>query len=131
MSTPSTPTSASAKPTSIKIDEVEYVRADSVQPSQALIDGNLPYVIIRSARAGVFAGHLDRRDGQEASLIGARRLWRWAGANTLSDLAIEGPLKPAECKFSRPVALTVMEVIEVIPTTQLAKERIKAVIEWK
>lgn len=38
------------------------------------------YVIARTYSAGVFAGTLASRDGKEAVLTDARRLWYWDGA---------------------------------------------------
>ena len=89
------------------------------------------HVIIRAVNAGVFAGILVRRDGSEVELRDARRIWRWDGAASLSQLAVEGTCRPEKCKF--PVAvprLTVLEVIEVIPTTERARASIEAVPVW-
>jgi hypothetical protein len=73
----------------IKINEIEYVRADSIQPTATQPDG-LPYCIIRTQSAGVFAGYISKREGQETTIRKARRLWYWSGAATLSQLATEG-----------------------------------------
>ena len=89
------------------------------------------YVIVRTVNAGVFAGILVRRDGSEVELRDARRIWRWDGAASLSQLAVEGTSRPEKCKF--PVAvprLTVLEVIEIIPTTERARASIEAVPVW-
>ena len=40
----------------------------------------LPYVMVRTYSAGVFAGELVSRKGQEVILKNARRIWYWAGA---------------------------------------------------
>jgi hypothetical protein len=45
-------------------------------PTESKIE-ELPYVIVRTARAGVFAGFLKTRDGQEVTLKNSRRLWLW------------------------------------------------------
>jgi hypothetical protein len=58
-----------------------------------------PYVIVRTYSAGVFAGTLESRKGKEVVLTGVRRLWYWAGAASLSQLAMTGPSKPESCKF--------------------------------
>ncbi len=91
-----------------------------------------PYVIIRTYSAGCFAGNLESRKGQEAVLLNARRLWKWAGAASLSQLAVDGTSNPAECKF--PAETTrheVMQAIEVIHTTKKAEASIKSVPVWK
>ena len=48
------------------------------------------HVIVRTYSAGVHAGILKSRDGKEAVLTDARRIWYWDGAATLSQLAIDG-----------------------------------------
>ena len=90
------------------------------------------YVIIRSYKSGVFAGTLKRRVGDEVLLQDARRLWYWDGAFTLSALAEQGTSKPQTCKFSciSPQIL-ILETIEVIPCSALARQSIELVPEWK
>jgi len=90
------------------------------------------YVIVRTSSAGVFAGELVSRDGKEVELSDARRLWYWAGAASLSQLAVSGTSKPKECKF--PVAVpsvTLTEAIEILDVTPEAENSIKAVPEWR
>ena len=69
----------------IKVDEVEYVRKDANQKAECL-DG-MPYQIVRTYSAGVFAGYVASRNGQEVILKKARRLWYWVEAASLSQLA--------------------------------------------
>lgn len=59
----------------------------------------MKYVIVRTYSAGVFAGELESRTGQEVVLRNARRIWYWSGAASLSQLAMEGTKDPANCKF--------------------------------
>lgn len=90
------------------------------------------YVIVRTFSAGVFAGYLESRDGKEVVLTDARRIWYWAGAASLSQLAMEGTSKPGECKF--PVAVNrviLTEAIEILDVTPEAKKSIEAVPVWK
>ena len=90
------------------------------------------YVIVRTYSAGVFAGVLTRRDGKEVELTGARRLWYWAGAASLSQLAQSGTVRPKECKFPAPVGLvTLTEAIEILQVTPEAKASIEAVPVWQ
>lgn len=89
------------------------------------------YVIIRTYSAGVFAGDLVSRKGQEVKLKNARRLWYWKGAASLSQLAIDGVSCPNECKF--PAALPEIELlqaIEIIPVSDKARKNIEAVPVW-
>lgn len=88
--------------------------------------------IIRCDRAGVFYAEIESRQGDEANLRNARRLWYWTGAASLSQLAMEGVKQPRDCKFTVTVPnMTVLGVIEVIPCTEDAVRSIEAVTEWK
>lgn len=90
------------------------------------------YVIVRTQSAGVHAGTLKSRDGKEVVLTGARRIWFWNGAATLSQLAVDGTSKPDKCKFPAEVPeILLTEAIEVIPTTEKARDSIAGVKVWK
>ena len=107
----------------ITIDGVDYVRADTQTTGE--------HVMIRSLDAGVFAGRLVTRTGDEVELVDARRIWYWDGAATLSELATKGTSKPGKCKFPAAVpSITVLGVCEVIEMTSLAVESIAAVPVW-
>lgn len=117
------------KTTSVVINGVEYIRADSVN-SQASCDG-LPYVIIRSRDSGCHAGYLKSESGTTVELVNARRIWKWSGATTLSQIAMEGVKKHDECKISQPVSMTVYSICEKIDATRKAEASIREVPEWK
>ena len=118
------------EPKTIKIDNIEYVRKDSISEKAKQLDG-LDYVIVRTYSAGVFAGYLEKREGQEVILRKARRLWYWEGAASISQLAMEGVSKPKECNFPCEVAiLRLKEAIEIIPCTAKAKKSIANVKVW-
>jgi hypothetical protein len=90
------------------------------------------YCMVRSTDAGVFAGTLQERTGDEVVMTNARRIWYWDGAATLSQLAQSGTSKPKECKFPEPVdEILVLGVIEIIPITPIAKTTLDAVPIWK
>jgi len=93
----------------------------------------LPYVIVRTYSAGVFAGRLLRRSGKEATLLESRRLWYWSGAATLHQLAEEGVKNPLECKFVGPLSLPhdITEVIEVLRCTVPSATSICGVVPWR
>lgn len=88
------------------------------------------YVIVRTQSAGCFAGYLEKRKGQEAKLLNARRLWYWKGAASLSQLAIDGVKFPNECKFAVPINVELTSAIEIIEVTPVAKAIILAVPAW-
>ena len=118
-------------PKVIKIDNIEYVAKDSIKQMAKKLDG-LEYCIIRTYSAGVFAGYVKERGGQEATILNARRLWYWDGAATLSQLAMEGVKKPQNCKFAMEVEEVILtNVIEIIKATEEARENINEVSVWK
>jgi hypothetical protein len=91
----------------------------------------LPYVIVRTYSAGAFAGELVSRKGKEVVMRNARRLWYWAGAASLSELAVRGTSKPSACKFPAAVpSITLTEAIEIIDVTQDARNSIAQVPVW-
>jgi hypothetical protein len=73
-----------------------------------------PFVVVRTYSAGVHFGTLEERNGKEVVLSGARRLWRWFGANTLNEVATKG-VDVKQSKVSDAVPLVELtEVIEVV-----------------
>ncbi len=93
---------------------------------------NGKYVIIRAKDAGCFAGELSERNGDTVILHNSRRLWYWAGASSLSQLAVEGTSKPKDCKF--PVAVPnheILGVIEILDVTPAARKSIEEVPVWR
>ena len=92
----------------------------------------LKYVIVRTYSAGVFAGYLVSKKGQEVTLKNARRLWYWKGAASLSQLAIDGVSCPNECKFPEAVSrVELLQAIEILDVTKKAQESIASVPVWK
>ena len=90
------------------------------------------YCMVRTYSAGVFAGTIADREGKEVRLTNARRMWYWAGAASLSQLATEGTSRPNDCKFPCEVPEVILtEVIEIIPISEKAEASIKAVPVWK
>jgi hypothetical protein len=114
----------------ITINNVEYVRKDQ-QHKMAVNTEGLPFVIIRSDRAGVFAGYLKSHQGQEVELLNSIRLWKWSGAS-LSQVSQEGTPNPANCKFGMTEPIKkIMTVIEITPCTEKARVAIESVKQWK
>lgn len=91
----------------------------------------MKYVICRTYSAGVFAGELESRNGQEVVLRNARRLWYWSGAASLSQMAMEGTKNPTECKFPCEVdRVELLQAIEILDVTEKAQKSIKEVPIW-
>lgn len=114
------------KSKSVVVDGVEYVRvADVMEMAKN-------YVLVRTYSAGVHVGELVSRQGKEVLLKNARRIWYWAGAASLSQLAMEGTSEPDKCKLPCEVAEIILtEAIEIIPCTLKAQKSIKGVEVWR
>lgn len=85
-----------------------------------------PFVIVRTYSAGVHTGTLVSQKGKLVTLANSRRIWRWFGANTLSDIATNG-LDTVRSRVSAPVArIDLTEAIEVIYCTKKSVEAIGA-----
>ena len=113
------------------IDGITYVPKSDTKKAEE--KNGMPYVMIRTYSAGVHCGYLNKRDGKEAVLIDSIRIWKWAGAASLSQLSMEGTNKVSECKFGMPISTehTLTEVIEVIIMTEKAKKSIQNTPSWK
>ena len=101
--------------------------------ARATTKGNaMATVMIRSTNAGVFYGKLVARDGDTVTMKNSRRVWYWAGAATLSELANSGTRAPAECKFPAPIKgrHTILGVCEIIEMTPEAIASLDAVPVW-
>ena len=88
--------------------------------------------MVRSKEAGVFFGKIESRNGNTVVMSNARRIWRWEGASSLSELAEHGTALPRNCKF--PCAVTeveIFEIIEILGVTEKAAASIDGVPEWK
>lgn len=116
----------------ITINGKEYVAKDSIQESaKPTLDGK-KYVIARTYSAGVFAGYLESENGQEVVLVNARRLWQWAGAASLSQMAMEGTSNPSGCKFPQEVdRVKLYQVIELLDAPEKCRKSIAGVNVWK
>ena len=108
---------------SVIIEGIEYI------PKQTIV-GN--YVIIRTQSAGVHAGNLISKEGNEVKLTNARRIWYWSGAASLSQMAMEGTSDPDSCKFPQTVnRVEILDAIEILDVTSKAKASIDGVKVWR
>lgn len=115
----------------VEINGLKYILKDSVKHEMLSKSG---YAIVRCYTAGVFMGYIQESDMAKgtAKLKDARRLWYWAGAASLSQLAMEGTASPKECKFPCAVAeISLGGVIEIIPVTEKAFDSINKIPAWK
>jgi hypothetical protein len=88
--------------------------------------------IVRAESAGVFIGKVQSVIGSDVLLENARRLWKWSGAASLSQLAVEGTADPENCKFPIEVPeIFLMGAIEIIPASVKAISSIAGVKIWE
>lgn len=110
----------------IEINGEIYVKKSCIDPTK-----QSEYAIVRTYSAGVFAGYLDSRNGQEVVMRNARRLWYWSGASSLSQLAVDGTADPDNCKFPCEVdRVELLQVIEILNVTDKARKSIGEVDVW-
>ena len=123
--------------TKVKVDELTidgtvYVPKESIAKAVNKVDG-MDYCLVRTFSAGVFCGWVKSREGKEVVILESIRLWRWSGAASLSQLAMEGVTNPFDCKFGVPITTetTVLEAIEIVIMTDIAKDSIQSVPSWR
>jgi len=93
------------------------------------------YVIARCNNAGVFFGKLlnveETISGTTINLTDARKLYYWAGAYTVENLANAGVSRPEECKFTKPhETIVITQLIQIIPCNKKAIINLKNVPVW-
>lgn len=114
---------------SITINNIEYVRKDSISQKDTNIDG-LDYVIVRSREQGVMSGYLVGYEGCTVTLKKARQLWRYDSRFVLPDLAEFGPRDASKCKFSAPTTAgdtVIFNACGIIPCTAIGGNGIRDV----
>lgn len=100
---------------------------NGVQQSSSPLDSFAvgEYVIIRTYSAGVWAGKLKQKSGNEVILTEARRMWQWKAKESisLSGCAKYG-IDEAGSRIATSLDLTWLEAIEILPMTDVAKKSI-------
>ena len=82
------------------------------------------YVVVRTYSAGVHVGVLTSRNGREVVLSNARRIWRWTGANTLSEISLHGVGADSRVSESVP-SILLTEAIEITPCSAEAERNLR------
>jgi ferredoxin-fold anticodon binding domain-containing protein len=78
------------------------------------------HCLVRTYSAGVHIGIVETINGTEVFLKNSRRIWRWEGAFTLSEVATKGVKKTSRIAIEIPEIL-LTQAIEIIPTTEAAQ----------
>lgn len=80
--------------------------------------------LFRTFSAGVHIGEIipgtESIDGKKVTLTNSSRIWRWEGANTLSELSLHGPNKGWTRISERVDEITLTEIIEKIKISDKA-----------
>lgn len=85
---------------------------------------NGQFVLVRCTGAGVHCGIEVSRTDTTVTLRGARRVWRWRGANTLNELSLRG-CDESYSRISEPVAeITLSGWHEILSCTPAARENL-------
>lgn len=80
------------------------------------------HVLVRTYSAGVHLGTLIKKEEEDVLLKNSRRLWKWSGAFTLSEVSQNG-VKEEGTRISVPIPLIELTgVIEVISTSLRARK---------
>lgn len=90
----------SNKPETMMIDDVKYIREDSVKLTEPDTLDGLKYAVIRSRDQGVMAGYVVSIEGRTVTLKKARQIWRYDSKFVLTDMAEYGVRDASKCKFS-------------------------------
>jgi len=86
------------------------------------------FVIIRTYAAGVHVGYLKDFDAKNlcARLSKSRRIWRWEGAFTLSEIANNGIKDGKLSDFIDDIIVT--QVCEILPTSNTVEQQLNKFI---
>jgi len=121
-----------SEPKTISIDNVQYVRADSISKQAPEVDG-LKHCVVRTYSAGVHIGYVKdfaKDNPQQATLINSRRLYYWDGAASLSQVSQDGVNSKSKISVSVP-EIILTDIIEIIPCSEKASDFFKGAPEWK
>ena len=98
------------QPKTIKIDEVEYVRADSIPPRE----GDIKIVVLD--RAYVYVGYV-KIDGEFLVITSAKNIRVWGASKGLGELA-NGPLPSTKLDHTGTVRAPLRALIHMIDVEQ-------------
>jgi hypothetical protein len=105
--------------------EVEKRVAARATTASAPDTAGRKYVVVRTYSAGVFAGYLDKKEGDEVELIQARRCRKFVTGNVgdCTDLARDGVQNGSTIR--PPVDRVVLQWIEILDTSLKAQKSIE------
>ena len=81
-----------------------------------------PFVITRSRLTGVLCGYLVRQTADEVVLRDARQIWRFAGVETCSGLALKGASLTSRTRIDEPAPMVIIKREEGMATFTCSPE---------
>lgn len=89
-------------------------------------------VIVRTCSAGVFYGKLKQVENDSLILNDCRRIWRWYGANNLSNMALVGVTDKSQTRISPKTQNHLVKgFVEIIPMSIDAINNLDSVSDWE
>jgi len=113
------------QPETMMIDDVKYIRADSVESKPKTHEG-MDYCIVRSREQGVMCGYVESIQGRMVKLHQARQIWKYDSTFVLVDIAEHGMRDPNKAKLSIALSqpLIMLEACAVMVCTSMAAEQL-------
>ena len=105
-----------SSPTTIKIDEAEYVRKDSLVLPE--INGEIKIVILQ--RGWALVGRLER-SGSDCKLHNASVIRKWGTTKGLGEIALGGPT--SDTKLDKTNGLVQFDYLTVVATIDCEESR--------
>lgn len=118
-----------------KLDLIKLILCEPDKPKCSSLENNdfdffsedlqNKYVIVRTYSAGVHAGYLRKKQGDEVILEDSRRLfiWKTKKSISLSSVAMSG-LDDKNSRVCEPLPFHWVQAIEIIPTSKEAEKNI-------
>lgn len=117
------------KPETMMIDDVKYIREDSIKRSEPEKFADMDYCIVRSRDQGVMCGFVESINGRTVKLNLARQIWRYDSTFVLVDVAEQGMRDPKKAQLSvaasQPVYM--LEACGVLTCTKDAARQLIAI----
>lgn len=115
-----------SKPETMMIDDVKYIREDSVKSTEPKKYEGMDYAIVRSRDQGVMCGYVESIEGRTVKLHQARQIWRYDSTFVLVDVAEHGMRNQEKAQLSvaasQPVYM--LEACGVLTCTDFAANQL-------
>lgn len=118
----------------IELNGEKYVKLSDVPKSiqKAPLKKGMKLKMVRTYSAWVWFWYVEKLEWTYCLLREATRVYKWAWAFTLSELATVGSSNHNDCKFAIPVdVVELTQAIEILDITQKAELNLKKIPVWK